>query len=56
MTELQASQEEARERWTHLRSGVVYSPLDRKGAWKMDPTREHRSAGFAIDLNQLLIS
>ncbi len=33
--------------------GVAYTPLDPRGAWKLDLARELRAAGFDIDLNKL---
>ncbi|HEY3023162.1 MAG TPA: nucleotide-binding protein [Actinomycetota bacterium] len=35
-------------------SGLLYTPLDAGGAWKMDLAREMRAAGFEVDLNRAL--
>ena len=34
--------------------GMVYIPFDEKGAWKMKLAKELKSAGFNIDLNNIL--
>ncbi len=34
--------------------GLVYIPLDKNGAWKMELAKELKSAGFDIDLNKFL--
>lgn len=35
-------------------SGVVYTPMDSAGAWKMSLAREMKSAGLKIDFNRML--
>jgi predicted nucleotide-binding protein len=33
--------------------GVLYTPLDKPGAWKLELAREIKAAGIAIDLNKI---
>ena len=35
-------------------SGVLYKPLDDRGAWKIELAREIKQAGIAVDLNKAL--
>lgn len=35
-------------------SGVLYTALDQRGAWKMELAREMRAAGLPVDLNKVL--
>lgn len=35
-------------------SGVVYTPMDDAGAWKMDLVRDMRAVGLSIDMNDLI--
>jgi predicted nucleotide-binding protein len=35
-------------------SGVLYTPLDPNGAWRMELAREMNAAGLEIDLNRVL--
>ena len=35
-------------------SGVVYTPMDDAGAWKMDLVRDMKAIGLPIDMNNLI--
>lgn len=35
-------------------SGVVYTPLDDRGAWKMDLAKELKQAGYTVDLTNAI--
>jgi predicted nucleotide-binding protein len=35
-------------------SGIVYIDFDRRGAWKMDLSKELKEAGYEIDINQVI--
>lgn len=34
-------------------SGVVYIPMDERGGWKLDVTKEMRESGYDVDLNKI---